>query len=92
MSGILNKAKNILYDVGDKAILPKYKTRRGGSVTPESEAIINDIINGISKLGEQDKISWFVVDVVSSADSRSVFQPRQILLVCVKRLRNWSNG
>jgi len=51
----LTKAKNLLYDVGDKPILPKYKTRRGGSVTPESEAFIKDIISGISKLVEQDK-------------------------------------
>ena len=61
----LVKTKNLFYDAGDKTILPKYKTRRGGSVTPESEAVINDIISGISKLGEQDKMPQFPVDVVS---------------------------
>ena len=61
----LVKAKSLFYDTGDKTILPKYKTRRGGSVTPESEAVINDIISGISKLGEQEQMPRFPVDVVS---------------------------
>jgi hypothetical protein len=60
----LVRAKELLWKVGEANLLPPFKRRRDGPTRPETDAVLEDLTNGIQKLGENDQIPHFAVDAI----------------------------
>ncbi len=58
----LTAAKDILWAVGDDAILPQFHRRRDTSQRSALDATISDMIEGLQALDEADKMPLFAVD------------------------------
>ena len=57
----LQEAKEALWKVGDKDIMPAYVKRRDSTVRSEVDAIIDDILNAMQKLDEADRMPSLAV-------------------------------
>ena len=59
----LNTAKNVLWEVGDKSIMPAFKKRRDSSNRSEASAVLSDMITVLQKLDAAQKMPKFAVDI-----------------------------
>ena len=84
-------AKNLLWDVGDSKVLPTKKNRREGTTRPVIEAVIDDIVDGMTHLDARDIVPPFGVDILGLNRIPKVIPAETLSLSICERLVSLEN-